>query len=366
MIMLGNKEITVFFSLLRSGLWHRPIDRLDCFPLTDTEWGQLYQYAEKQTVEGILFDGVQQLEAGMQPPKTLLLKWLVRVEKIRQRNRWMDTMLVEQALFFNKHNLHPILLKGQGVAQCYRDPTIRLSGDIDWYFDSPAAFAEANEQVHKLGLQLSSSGKYNSSYAWKGCAVDQHGKLFDIHNPFVQGYVGQLESAYGDNKLALLLGETRVSLLAPMLQILQVNTHILKHQLAFGVGIRQLCDAACLYAYYHRQVEGATLRAIYQKLNLLNWVHVFHQLLVDFLGLDRDKLPFELNKQQNCTWMMEDCWTAGNFGFHDENYIRQENGLFSGRKSTFKKIWANFWKYLPYAPMEAISFPIMHYRAKAD
>jgi hypothetical protein len=47
--------------------------------------------------------------------------------------------------------------------------------------------------------------------------------------------------------------------------MLQVNAHILKHLLSFGIGIRQLCDAARLYKTYHNQVDGNVLKAFIQN-----------------------------------------------------------------------------------------------------
>ena len=52
--------------------------------------------------------------------------------------------------------------------------------------------------------------------------------------------------------------------------------------------------------------------------------------------------------------MMEEIWKSGNFGFHDERYQKESSGK---REGTKRRLWSSFIKYVPYAPMEALSFP---------
>lgn len=359
--MQEDRIIRAFFSLLRAGLWNRPVDRADCFPLSSEEWRRIYQYGLAQTVEGVLFDGVQKLPEIWLPPRHILVKWLVRVEKIKQRNSWMNSIISDQILFFRAHQLSPLLLKGQGVAQCYLNPERRLCGDIDWYFDRPESFHRSNRLMREGGLRVTLNPGYTSSYCWQGAEVDQHQRLFDIHNPFLQQYLRVLEAEQKPFVNALLLDtQQSVPIASPLLQIVQVSVHILKHLLSFGVGLRQLCDVANLYMYYEGQFDKKALDQIYCKLRISKWIDLLHQLLVDHLGVPENKLPMPLIRSSDARWMMDDIWRAGNFGFHDEAHLPKANGICVGRKSAKQTIWRNVRKYLPYAPMEAICFPIMH------
>ncbi|MEH6305831.1 nucleotidyltransferase family protein [Olivibacter sp. CPCC 100613] len=360
--MYEDKKIQAFFSLLRAGLWNRPVDREDCFPLSGDNWIQIYQYGIRQTIEGILFDGIQQLPPQYQPPRDILIKWLVRTEKIKQRNTWMNGIIKEQLHFFGAHRLSPLLLKGQGVAQCYLNPYRRLCGDIDWYFEEPADFRRANELLQGHGIKVRSNPGYTSSYYWNNAEVDQHQRLFDIHNPFLKKYLRNLEVTQKPFLSVLTLTpHSAASIPSPLLQIVQVSVHILKHLLSFGVGLRQLCDVANLYTYYAGQFDSTALKQIYHKLKISKWIDLLHQLLVDFLGVPEKILPLHLNRSINAGWMMDEIWGGGNFGFHDKAHIQTKEGIYTGRKSTKQKIWRNVWRYLPYAPMEALSFPVMHY-----
>lgn len=140
--------------------------------------------------------------------------------------------------------------------------------------------------------------------------------------------------------------------------MLQVNAHILKHLLSFGIGIRQLCDAARLYKTYHNEVEGTVLKVVYTKLKIIKWIELLHEVLVKYIGLSKENLPFPLERNQSADWMMEEIWKSGNFGFHDERYQQENSGK---REGTKRRLWSSFIKYVPYAPMEALSFPLVHF-----
>lgn len=347
-----------FFSLLRAGLWRQPVDRPECFPLTEEEWQALYRIARQQTVEGIVFDGVQSLEPTLLPPRKLLLLWLVRVEKLEQRNRRMNSVVAEQALFFANCDIKPVLLKGQGIAARYAEPLRRVCGDIDWYFSSKEDYREANQQIKAKGIAWHEMAGKSVWYRWKGVEIEHHQHIFDIHNPFVQRYLKEFEQEERQRQLELVVQGQSIALPSPTAQLLQVNAHILKHLLSFGIGLRQLCDAARLYSTYKMQIDADRLRYVYTKTGILKWICALHSVLVDYLGMPPDDLPFQWDAEQDADWMMEDIWVAGNFGFHDGRYTDIQNG--GKRVDKKKRLWNNFLRYLPHAPMEAISFPFVH------
>src|SRR5690606_9042581 len=131
---MEDKLRNIFFKLLRMGLWGKG-ELSVREPLSDEDWAVLYQYALNHTVEGILFDSFSLLTEKQLPPRTLRMKWTVRVDQIERYNARMNKVIAEQYVYFVKQGLTPILLKGQGVAQWYPNPLHRNSGDIDWYFD---------------------------------------------------------------------------------------------------------------------------------------------------------------------------------------------------------------------------------------
>ena len=146
--------------------------------------------------------------------------------------------------------------------------------------------------------------------------------------------------------------------------IIQANAHILKHLLSFGIGIRQLCDSARIYFFYKKELENQNLAQWYAKLGIKKWVDMLHLLLVKYLGLKEEYLPYQLDVKVNSDWMMEDILIAGNFGFHNENFKSKEIRLQGERANKKSRIWQSFLKYVVVTPSEAIWFPIMQYYSR--
>lgn len=363
-MMIHTKTSRAFMSLLRAGLWRRQVDDRAVFPLAPQEWEQVYEMAKRHTVDALVFEGVQALPEEWQPARALWMPWVVRVEKISRRNEWMDRCVEKQYAFFSARGIQPVLLKGQGLARYYTRPESRVGGDVDWFFRSKQEFEQAIEEVREKGISVERVAGRSAYYIEEGCEVDMHGRLYDSHNPFVAKYLKRLDKEERGKEQRWDLNTVSVPLLSPVQQSVQVNLHILKHMLAFGVGLRQLCDAACVYAHFQKQWDGESLERLYKKMKLHKWVTALHLLLTQHLGLDEKALPFGNGETGNADWMLEEVLQAGNFGFYDARYGGGSRPEGNVRKNTKKRVWHSFKKHLPYAPWEAFFFPIVHFYTK--
>lgn len=357
--MLESKVIKAFFILLRAGLWKKESIHKSFIPLSDREWQELFYLSIQQTVDGIVYYGVQKLPDDWTPPRILHIRWTIRINQLEQLHEKMNNTVAEQAKLFRTNKIDAILLKGQGLAQYYDPTTSRSCGDIDWSFNNKKGFKRANELIRDNKLTISKQAGNSCFYHWKGIETEHHEHIFDIHNPLKKTYLQRLMESYPLEKKLWFSGEI-VFTLHPILNMVQVNSHILKHMLSFGIGIRQLCDAARLYFHESKNINKMELLDIYSSLGILPWINLLHQLLVDFLGLPQEDLPIALDRSYNATWMMEEILYAGNFGFYDNRYgvTDQSNSRRNNRNS---RLFRNMKKYLPYARQEAIWFPIVHF-----
>ena len=347
--MAPNQDLkvqAVLLGLLRSELWERG-DAAALCPLTAAEWNRLFRYAQKHTIEGVVFGGLQRMPENLLPPRELLLKWTVRIDQVERRNRHISDAMKVQLQHFAAAGIQPVLLKGIGAAACYPIPAHRISGDVDWYFESAADFKQANAL---MGRRI--------QYCWQGIVVEHHQRMFDIHNPCCLAYLNRLQRQFRAEQLEFDLQGSPLKLPAPILMMVQVNTHILKHLLSFGIGIRQLCDAARIYHTYKSMVSGQELKAIFRRLGILRWIDLLHAVLVRFIGLPQTDLPFPLPAGIAADWMMEDIWLAGNFGLQDARFESQP-ATDGRRRQAGQRVGANLRKYFRYAPMEALSFPVV-------
>ena len=71
-------------SLLRSGLWDHEEIQDDLFPLSLDEWMTRYEMSAKQTVSGIVYDGVIRSPRSYQPPECLFITWFVFSDQLER------------------------------------------------------------------------------------------------------------------------------------------------------------------------------------------------------------------------------------------------------------------------------------------
>lgn len=348
----------VFMSLIRAGLWNQPPET-DHYPIADADWLKIRKTGKKQTVSGILYDGMLLLPDEFQPPANILISWTAEIDSLERKNRRMNEVLAELHALFTKAGIDLTLQKGQGLAALYEHPEHRVCGDIDWNIPCAADREKALWLLRRQGVRVEGQAGNSVLYCYKGIIVEHHKHSVDIHNPFVRGFIRELIDR--EHKLARSLslhGEV-VTLPSVLLTHLQVNMHILKHMLSFGIGLRQLCDTARLYYSLHDMTDGLALKQIYKKTGTYRWIQVFHELLVKELGLSSEYLPFERAPGVNYGWMMNDVVRGGNFGFYDSDAAD------ATRQGTSRRwMWIHrtgrFLRYLQLTPQEAFWFPVSH------
>ncbi|QIH31582.1 nucleotidyltransferase family protein [Sphingobacterium sp. DR205] len=352
----------IFFQLLRIGLWGEG-KLVVKQSLTLDDWIKIQQHAINHTVEGIIYDGFPFLEEQQLPPTALRLKWAVRIDQIERHNEKMNQVIAEQFSLFTEMGIQPILQKGQGVASYYRNPSHRVSGDIDWCFEADG-YKKARNFLKEKQIKFQDTAGFSLDYNWKGIHVEHHKRTFDFSSPLKKNYLKTLVRHYRDQQHVINVNNTQIHLLVPELQLLQVNIHILKHLIIYGIGLRQFCDSARLYYSVSSQINNTALLQIYKKTGILKWIHLLHKLLVENLGLPSDKLPFPYPENTEIEWMLDEVWYSGNFGFNDQRFEHGKKSKLFYRPDSPKRLWQNFRRYVKYAPQEAIAFPLIHTYSK--
>jgi len=347
----------VFLCLLRRGLWGDD-SIIVKNQLGLEEWSQIFKIAANHTVEGIIFDSFPFLDEDQLPEKPLRIKWAVRVDAIERYNTKMNTVLYAQNKILSNEGLKPILQKGQGVAQYYNNPKRRSSGDIDWYFENEG-YKKARLLLKKQKQPFKDSAGFSLNYDWNGVHIEYHKKLFDIQSPFKRKFLKRLLKEYESEFDCLKIDNSSIKILPKELQLLQVNSHILKHLLSFGIGLRQLCDSAILYHRFKNDIDGKKLKFIYKQLGILKWIHHLHAVLVKHIGLPKSSLPFPYPENLDSEWMFNEIWYSGNFGFHDNRYKDGKITAISAQPDGLRRLWLNFKLYFKYAPQEALFYPMI-------
>jgi len=347
----------VFFKLIRNGLWvdNLNIEKNIIPDLKDNDWEKLFSISTKHTVEGIIFTALEQLDPNSLPSEKILINWTVRISQIENRNKKIIQFLASYSNWLKSLNFYPILLKGQGLAKLYPFPLLRGTGDIDLHLEK-SSFSRLINLLKSQNITFDSEGRYDYSYKVNSIIIELHKNKFDLSNPINRRLLDKLFLSQERGIVQTMINSEGIQILAPIWQIVQVNVHILKHQLGFGIGVRQLCDAARLYYNLKGQYDSQELYFIYKKIGILKWVHVLHHMLVKDFGLSKEYLPFEIPQNTDSSWMLEEVWHSGSFGYFDERYFTGSKNFMSLQPASIKRILKSFSYYFRLIPLEALCY----------
>ena len=237
-----------FFRFLRFslGLEEEVKDLLDgtkgCF-----DWDACYLFAQRQTLQGVLFDGIKRLPKEFAPARPLLLRWLSDSESVRRRNVRMDRASV---CIYNKVcavGFRCCILKGQGNALLYPNPSARTPGDVDvWVMAS-------REELRSIALSLTEGDGSSLQESLNHIGLMLHGVSVELHstpallnsplhNSRLQRWLKRNADLQCSNRVALPGNAGEVAVPTVSFNVIYQLCHLFHHCFYEGVGLRQIVD----------------------------------------------------------------------------------------------------------------------------
>ena len=211
------------------------------------DWDACYQFAKRQTLVGVLFDGIQRLPKELAPARPLLLRWLSDSESIRRRNMRMDRA---SAYIYNKvcaAGFRCCILKGQGNALLYPHPSSRIPGDVD-------VWVMANrEELRHIALSLTEGDGSSLQESLNHIGLTVHGVSVELHstpallnsplhNSRLQKWLKRNADLQCSNCIALPNNAGEVAVPTLSFNIIYQLCHLFHHCFYEGVGLRQIVD----------------------------------------------------------------------------------------------------------------------------
>ena len=298
--MLGTgmkecKEAKALFELIRAGLWENCEFQVPNITIQgDVDWENVYQQASEQSVLGLVLAGVDYLPNKQRPPKILLLQWIGEVQMLEQQNLSMNQFIGELVEKMRHAGIYTLLVKGQGIAQCYERPLWRCCGDVDFLL-SEDNYRKAKE----LLLPMASSSETEEEYGKHlGMTIDDW--TVELHGTIRCGLSRKMDRAiddaqrdcfYGGNVRSWMNGMTHVFLPSPDNDVILVFTHFIKHFYKEGVGLRQICDWCRLLWTYRQTINVVQLEKRLRSARLLTEWKAFGTFAVEYLGMPAEAMP---------------------------------------------------------------------------
>lgn len=360
-MQLSNSQ-KAFFELVRAGLWEKEVRLL---PYGDVDYEEVLRLATEQSVVGLVAAGMEHV-VDLKIPQEIMLQFIGSTLQLEQWNKAMNAFIADTVRLLRDADVHTLLVKGQGVAQCYERPLWRACGDVDFYLDKenyerakvfllPRAQHVEDEDLPRLHLGMTIDN-------W---IVELHGTMYtkisrrmnlvsdEVHRDVFWG--GNVRPWDDDGVEVLLPGADS--------DVVIVFNHFMNHFYIEGVGVRQICDWCRLLWTFRGDLDLKLLEARIRKAGLMAEWRAFGAFAVDYLGMPVEAMPFYDGRKRFCrkaeklSWMIME---MGNFGQSKDTSYRLKYSSWVRYVITFFRRSAEFMRLSLIFPWSAPRFYVTY------
>ena len=334
---LDNNQ-KAFIALVKGGLWEEDVWLSQ---LGKVDFNEVYLMAREQSVIGLVAAGLEHV-VDIPVPKDEVLAFVGTTLQIERQNKVMNAFVAELFSKMQKADVLSLLVKGQGIAQCYERPMWRTAGDVDLFLDT-----DNYERAKALLLPIAS--RIESEYdclKHQGMtigtiSVELHGTLRSRLSKRIDKVIDSVqEDTFLNNHYRIWRnGDTAVLLPSVDNDVIFVFTHILHHFFIEGVGLRQVCDWCRLLWIYRTEINHKLLESRLKEMHLMSEWKSFGYLAVKILGLPIEAMPlyetlpkWKRKAEKVLSFIIE----TGSFG-HKRNTANRKNVSFVQRKA--QSLW---------------------------
>ena len=304
-----------WFGLLRAGLNGEVFSG----ELEAEEWKALYQMAQKQSMEGVTWPVLK----DQKMPVDIAFQWAGTAGQIRGLNELLNKEAARLTRIFEEAGRKTAILKGQANARLYPDKLSRQPGDIDIWVEGGQESVIAlllnlgllNERptIANIGRHDKATESYHHVHlppTKEGIAVEVHfrpssGNFCPWTNRRLQDWLEEEIRTVTRVEEGFNVPSIRFAL------VMQLS-HIQRHFLTEGVGMRQICDYYWLLKHSteedRREVTGKLGSFGLKRIaGALMWV------LREKLHLEEGLLICEPDAWRG-EWLLREVMDGGNFG----------------------------------------------------
>ncbi len=288
--MRQDNNLQVFYALIRAGLWEKDVQ---LSPFGKVDYSEALRLAEEQSVVGLVAAGIDHV-TDVKVPQEDVLQFVGITLQLELQNLAMSSYINVLDKKLSDAGICSVLIKGQGVGQCYERPLWRACGDIDLLLD-----ANGYENAKRLLYPLAKNVEREFSYfkhvgmTIDGWEVELHGTFQSRLSKRVDNEIDKIqEGIFKDNRTRVWHnGNDDVLLPNPDADVIFIFTHILHHYFFEGIGLRQFCDWCRLLWTYRSELDLSLLESRLRKMGLMTEWKAFGAFVVEYLGMPHEAIP---------------------------------------------------------------------------
>ena len=366
---------------------------LDGSALNGFDWQRFYDFAKKQTLVGIIMEGISRLPKAVAPKQGLLMNWFMMSQNISRMNLMLNEATVGVYNRVKAAGYDCCILKGQANAAMYANPAARTPGDVDMWVDA------SREEIRQLAQTLAKENGRIDEESYNHIALTTNDISVELH--YTPGFMANFtynrrlqqwfrESIDAQCRNMIALPDEAGEVAAPTADFNAVYQlyHLYHHYFYEGVGLRQVVD------YYYvmwnvecgmwseecgvknssldnsssqakpRTTQHSTFNIQHSltRLGLWHFAGAMMYVLHEVLGLPEEKMIAPMDKKRG-EMLLNDILCGGNFGHHDERHAwgrdtYDGNGFKHGALGHNLLRLHRDLRLLRYYPSEALSEPI--------
>ena len=238
-----------------------------------------------------------------------------------------------------------MLVKGQGVGQCYERPLWRSCGDVDLFLDSKN-YKKAKAFLTPLASHVDSEDalRLHLGMTIDSWVVELHGTMdTEISKRINRVLAGVQRDVFTNGGVRVWKNDVvEVPLPSPANDIFIIFTHFIDHFYVGGVGLRQICDWCRLLWTYKSVIDRYLLEARLKGMGLTEEWKAFASFAVEYLAMPVEAMPlyekadkYRRKARRICNLVIE----IGNFGHNKDESYRAKVGR-------VKSFFITFWRRL--------------------
>ena len=344
------------------------IDRSYNLELKDWDWNKTFDFAIKQSLVGVLFKGIERaVNNGVLLPKDVVLNWIGMVSLIKTNNQRTNQQAVIISETLSANGFHSCVLKGQGNAIYYSDPSLRMPGDIDIWVkpnENTEGICNDNNGIRRVIQYVKKKNPqayaiyHHIDYGPVGdVEVEVHYRpsymSSPIHNRRAQKWFHEQQQIVFNNIVCLSDGVGEISVPTNEFNLVYLLMHMMRHLFNDGIGLRQMMDYYYLLksdTQYDRKKIVITLK----KLGLYHYAGAVMYVLRETMGLDDEHMVVKVDERRG-KFLLEEILRGGNFGKYDTNgyFVKCKTPLGSLLRHVERDL-----RLVRYFPSEALWEPV--------
>jgi len=247
------------------------------------------------------------------PDRDKSLKYHIPFLKNVTDNVRRNEFILNTIIKLNETGIDCFMLKGMTIARLYKEPSCRISGDVDIFIDKKDE-RKAMKFLEKSGFQVEERGRNSHHFLAKhpvGGLLEVH---IEMYSDPTRDILFNQKLQYNEKKMLIDIDEKyRVKTFGINDGAIYMTAHYIKHFISKGVGVRQLMDLLLYLKEYKDDIDWNYYYGVFSDLRYEKLIKTLFAIGNHYFGMS-----FEDADEECMDLVLEDTESGGVFGYNNK------------------------------------------------